>query len=170
MRKLFALLLMLCMLGLNVGTPVMAEAPQPETPAEEMQAAPAEDGQTADPSAEGLAPEADNLSVTRHSVVIQGETVDYTATAGTMTVNTCGDDCSIFFVAYTREGVEDAATRPVTFAFNGGPGSASFIVNLLCMGPRRMELGEDGHASQLPAKLVDNDKSLLDITDLFESV
>lgn len=108
----------------------------------------------------------DNLVTTKHTAVIQGQSVDYTATAGTMVTESDGKQCEVFFIAYTKDGVEDVAERPITFVFNGGPGAASFYTDFLCMGPKRMEVDDIGHATQLPAKFSDNKNSLLDISDL----
>ena len=66
----------------------------------------------------------DNTSVTHHTAVIAGETIEYTATAGTMALSSDLGKYELFYVAYTKDG-KDAASRPVTFAFNGGPGSAT---------------------------------------------
>ena len=107
-----------------------------------------------------------NLVSTKHSTVIRGQNIDYTATAGTITVKGGDSECDIFFIAYTRDGVEDYSNRPITFAFNGGPGCATIYTNYLCMGPMRMETDELGHATKLPAVLAENANSLLDITDL----
>ncbi|MCR5735609.1 MAG: hypothetical protein K6G22_13465 [Lachnospiraceae bacterium] len=108
----------------------------------------------------------DNLVTTKHSMVLNGQTIDYTATTGTMIVETGGEQCEIFFIAYTRDGVEDLSERPITFTFNGGPGSASYYTDFLFMGPKRMELDEKGHATKLPAVFTDNENSVLDLTDL----
>jgi carboxypeptidase C (cathepsin A) len=72
----------------------------------------------------------------------------------------------LFFVAYILNGVADAATRPVTFAFNGGPGSASVWLHMGGLGPRRVLLSDRGEALPPPAKLVDNESTWLDQTDL----
>jgi len=72
----------------------------------------------------------------------------------------------LFFVAYILNGVADAATRPVTFAFNGGPGSASVWLHMGGLGPRRVVLSDRGEALPPPAKLVDNESTWLDQTDL----
>ena len=108
----------------------------------------------------------DNLVTTTHTAKINGKTIDYTATAGTMAIEGDGDMCDLFFIAYTKNDVKDVSSRPITFAFNGGPGSASVYTNYLCMGPNRLELDDKGHAEELPAKLVNNENSLLDLTDL----
>jgi carboxypeptidase C (cathepsin A) len=72
----------------------------------------------------------------------------------------------VFFVAYLLNGVADAATRPVTFAFNGGPGSASVWLHMGGLGPRRVVLSDRGEALPPPAKFVDNESTWLDQTDL----
>ena len=63
----------------------------------------------------------------------------------------------IFFTAYTRSDVDDVTQRPITFAFNGGPGSASLWLQLGFLGPRRLELDPVGLATQLPVKMIDNE-------------
>jgi carboxypeptidase C (cathepsin A) len=72
----------------------------------------------------------------------------------------------IFFVAYILDGVDDAATRPVTFAFNGGPGSASVWLHMGGIGPRRVVLSDRGEALPPPAKIADNESTWLERTDL----
>jgi carboxypeptidase C (cathepsin A) len=72
----------------------------------------------------------------------------------------------IFFVAYLLNGVADASARPVTFAFNGGPGSSSVWLHLGGLGPRRVLLSDRGEALPLPVKFVDNASTWLDQTDL----
>ena len=71
-----------------------------------------------------------------------------------------------FFVAYTKDNVEDISSRPVTFSFNGGPGSSSVWLHLGLLGPRRVVMGDAGELMPPPYKLVDNEFSLLDHTDL----
>jgi len=72
----------------------------------------------------------DRLSVTHHTTEIQGKEIAYTVTAGTMAMSTSLGDYDLFFTAYTLDGVEDPAARPITFAYNGGPGVAAAFVNL----------------------------------------
>lgn len=72
----------------------------------------------------------------------------------------------IFFVAYILDGVDDPATRPVTFAFNGGPGSASVWLHMGGLGPRRVVLSDRGEALPPPAKIADNESTWLEKTDL----
>jgi len=102
-----------------------------------------------------------------HSVTIGGQEVKYKAVAGTILLRDEEDKptASIFYIAYTRDGME-TATRPVTFSFNGGPGSSSVWMHLGMLGPRRVRLAEDGSALPPPYRLVDNEYSLLDDTDL----
>jgi len=107
-------------------------------------------------------------AVTRHSVRIDGAVVRYTATAGWLIMT--GDDgepvARFGYTAYTRDDVEDRNRRPVTFAFNGGPGSASAWLHMGILGPRRVVVTDEGYAPPPPVELVDNAYSVLDLTDL----
>ena len=105
---------------------------------------------------------------TKHSLKIGGQEIKYTATAGTilLKLEDGTPKASIFYVAYTKDDVSDASQRPITFSFNGGPGSASVWLHLGAFGPRRVQMGDAGTLLPPPYKLVDNDASLLDITDL----
>jgi carboxypeptidase C (cathepsin A) len=117
----------------------------------------------------GVAPKAET-AVTHGTVVIDGKRIDYTATAGTITLeNKDGKPTgSMFYIAYTKDGVHDAGTRPVTFAYNGGPGFASALVDVGGFGPRRIEWPAPGQvrAEQPPYRLVANPYSILKSTDL----
>ncbi|HEV7672072.1 MAG TPA: peptidase S10 [Thermoanaerobaculia bacterium] len=113
-------------------------------------------------------PPVEKKSVTQHSIQLGGQKLAYTATAGTLVIR---DDAgkakaSIFSVSYVKDGVSDPATRPVTFCFNGGPGAASLWVHLGAFGPRRIETDDSGLTYATPARLVDNEYSILDVTDL----
>ncbi len=114
----------------------------------------------------GPAPE-DRLSVTHHTAKIGGQQITYTATAGTYVLKTDEGTAlaSVFFVAYTKDGVEDISKRPIAFSYNGGPGSASMFVHM-GFGPRRVVLTSDGHGTPAPYSVVDNDDSFLDATDI----
>ena len=105
---------------------------------------------------------------TKHSLKIGGQEIKYTATAGTilLKLEDGTPKASIFYVAYTKDDVSDASQRPLTFSFNGGPGSASVWLHLGLFGPRRVQMGDAGSLLPPPYKLVDNDVSLLDISDL----
>lgn len=106
--------------------------------------------------------------VTKHSVTIEGKKIDYEATAGhlTLTKEDGTERARIFFIAYTKSGVTDVSTRPLTISFNGGPGSSSVWLHLGVLGPRRVAMNADGTTLPPPYKLVDNDQSWLDLTDL----
>ncbi|WP_155374357.1 S10 family peptidase [Catellatospora vulcania] len=114
---------------------------------------------------------ADDLSVTHHEV----NGLRYTATAGRLVVRAEShtDDAfdghqakaEMFVVAYTLDGA-DPATRPVTFAFNGGPGSSSVWLHLGLLGPRRVVMGDAGALTPPPYGLADNAETLLRHSDL----
>jgi carboxypeptidase C (cathepsin A) len=119
----------------------------------------------------------DNLVETKHSLVIGGQEIQYTVTAGTIVLKEETGDrekesegekpkAQFFFIAYTKDGVEDKSKRPVTFSFNGGPGSSSVWLHLGLLGPRRVEMGDAGSLLPPPYHLVDNQYSILDKTDL----
>jgi carboxypeptidase C (cathepsin A) len=72
----------------------------------------------------------------------------------------------VFFVAYLLEDVSDPATRPVTFAFNGGPGSSSVWLHMGALGPKRAVLSDNGEALPPPFRITDNESTWLDRTDL----
>lgn len=105
---------------------------------------------------------------TKHSVSINGAQVSYEATAGHLTLlkEDGSPRAKVFFIAYTKTGVSDPSTRPVTISFNGGPGSSSVWLHLGVLGPRRVAMNDDGTTLPPPYELVDNDQSWLDMTDL----
>ncbi|OLV17658.1 Carboxypeptidase-related protein [Deinococcus marmoris] len=118
----------------------------------------------------------DEVSVTRHSLNVNGRTLNYTATAGTMVLleekhakdgefEGNKGQASIFFVAYALDD-QEATTRPVTFAYNGGPGSPSLWLHLGLLGPRRVVMGDAGGLTGPPYRLTDNEFTLLADTDL----
>jgi carboxypeptidase C (cathepsin A) len=106
--------------------------------------------------------------VTHHQMMIDGKTLKYTATAGYMVMKDENGKAkaNIFFIAYTKDGVADPATRPICFTFNGGPGSSSVWLHLGALGPKRVLLKDDGEPLTPPYKLVDNEYTWLDQTDL----
>jgi carboxypeptidase C (cathepsin A) len=110
----------------------------------------------------------DKISVTQHTTTIQGKEISYTATTGKLVMkNDEGKPkASIFFIAYTKDGVQDLSKRPITFAFNGGPGSSSVWLHLGMLGPKRVKVPSDAKPLAPPYELVANPYSLLDITDL----
>ena len=113
------------------------------------------------------APSTESAVKTRHSVTIGGRSVAYTATAGNLIIR---DDkgqpqASVFYVAYTADG-DKAGKRPVTFLYNGGPGSSSMWLHMGSFGPLRIQTDSPAATAPAPYKLVPNDDSLLDKTDL----
>ncbi len=106
--------------------------------------------------------------VTKHEIHVNGKTLSYTATAGMMPIkNAQGDiDANLFYVSYILDGTTDTAKRPLTVAFNGGPGSASIWLHMGCIGPKRVKMMDDGALPAAPYQLVDNDNTWLDQTDL----
>lgn len=105
-------------------------------------------------------------SVTTHSVQIGGRALAYKATAGTLIIRDDKDkpDASVFYVAYTLEG--ESSKRPVTFLYNGGPGSASIWLHMGSFGPVRIVTESPEATAPAPYQLVPNGDSLLDKSDL----
>jgi carboxypeptidase C (cathepsin A) len=119
----------------------------------------------------GSVPE-EKISQTVHSVTIDGKIIEYSVTAGTILLKEDDLDlgekakASLFYIAYTRLNQADAPERPVTFSFNGGPGSSSVWMHLGLLGPKRVLMDDEGFPLPPPYKLVENEFSLLDKTDL----
>jgi carboxypeptidase C (cathepsin A) len=110
----------------------------------------------------------DKVSVTKHSAKINDKEIKYTATAGKLVMK---DDegkpkALVFFTAYTKDGVKDPGQRPITFAFNGGPGSSSVWLHVGMLGPQHIKFPADASPMAPPYSLTANPYSLLDITDL----
>jgi carboxypeptidase C (cathepsin A) len=122
--------------------------------------APAVGQQTAGPSEE-------KVSQTSHTVRLDGRDIKYTATAGTLPIR--GADGKVaarmFFVAYTKDG-EDVKTRPLSFLYNGGPGSSTVWLHMGSFAPKRVQMADEGFHPAPPYRLVDNENSLMDVTDL----
>ncbi len=110
----------------------------------------------------------EKCSVTTGSVTIAGKTISYTATAGTILLKKEDGTprASVFYVAYTKNDTSDLSHRPITFTFNGGPGSSSVWLHVGAFGPRRVLLESDGKPVPPPYRLVNNEYSILDLTDL----
>ena len=155
--------------------PLAAQPPQQQRPGAPgaRTAAPgtAAQGSTSDNTEqqnEGVEP-VENVSTTEHTITIGGKAIPYTAHAGTMIIR---DDAgkakaTVFYIAYTADKV-DPATRPVTFFFNGGPGSASIWLDMGIMSPKHPSMGPGGSVPAPPYDLVDNPNSPLDVTDLVQ--
>ena len=161
------------LLALTLSVSVIAQ--EQDKPAEKEK--PAEKAKTSEKSAtdrtsseraprEALLPE---QSVTQHSVTIGGVPVAYTATAGTLIVRNEKDEpyARMGYTAYVRKDL--AATpskRPITFAYNGGPGSSSIWLHMGALGPRRVVTADATATLPPPYQVVDNAYSLIDKTDL----
>ena len=104
---------------------------------------------------------------THHQITVDGKLLKYTATAGRLPIKR-GDgkiEAEMFYVAYTVDG-QEAAKRPLTFAFNGGPGSASIWLHMGALGPKHVVLQPDGFMPPAPYRMEDNPYTLLDKSDL----
>ncbi len=114
-------------------------------------------------------PAVERLSKTEHSITVNGRKISYTATTGTLVLRHEDERplASIFFVAYTRDDQPDHSKWPVTFAFNGGPGSSSVWLHMGALGPRRVVMGNaEGIQPAPPYRLTDNEDTTLDMSDL----
>jgi len=105
---------------------------------------------------------------TTNTVAIAGQRVTYVAETGMLPLlqSDGTSQASVFYVAYTRQGEKNEAARPVTFCFNGGPGSSSVWLHLGALGPRRVKMNPDGTLPPPPFSLEDNPYSILDASDL----
>jgi carboxypeptidase C (cathepsin A) len=123
-------------------------------------AAPLAAQQTAGPAEE-------KTSLTSHTVRLDGRDIKYTATTGTLPIRSEDGKVAarMFFVAYTKDG-EDVKTRPVSFLYNGGPGAATVWLHMGSFAPKRVQMADEGFQPAPPYRLVDNDNSLIDTTDL----
>ncbi len=106
-------------------------------------------------------------AVTQHTIALGGRTYAYTARAGTIALeNDKGETtCRMFYTAFTVDGA-DPRTRPVTFFYNGGPGSSTVWLRMGSFGPMRVQVGDGVPTPDAPFSLVENQYSLLDRSDL----
>ncbi len=114
-------------------------------------------------------PAVEHLVKTEHTITIAGKSIPYTATTGTLVLK--GEDerpkATIFFIAYTRTDVTDKSKWPLTFSFNGGPGSSSVWLHMGALGPKRVVMGNaEGTQPAPPYQLADNESTLLSISDV----
>ncbi|MEJ8569148.1 S10 family peptidase [Elongatibacter sediminis] len=102
-----------------------------------------------------------------HELRIDGKTIRYQATAGTLVMRDDEDEPVALFgyTAYVAQG-ENPRTRPIVFAYNGGPGSASIWLHMGVLGPQRAVATDAGFSPNGPYRRVDNDYSILDVADL----
>ena len=107
-------------------------------------------------------------SITQHHFTAGGKSFDYTATAGTLILRDDDDKpiASMGYVAYTKAGVKDAGTRPLMFAFNGGPGSSSLWLHMGVLGPRRVVVSDPTPTPAAPFHTAENEFGVLDKSDL----
>lgn len=107
---------------------------------------------------------------TSGSITITGQKVNYKAIAGVLPLKSKTDEdkitAQIFYVAYFKDGVSNPSQRPVTFLYNGGPGSATLWLHMGSFGPKRVVVEGTTHTHAAPYALADNEFSLLDVTDL----
>jgi carboxypeptidase C (cathepsin A) len=105
--------------------------------------------------------------VTHHQITLAGKLLKYTATTGRLPIkrDDGGIDAEMFFVAYTLDG-QEPGKRPLTFCFNGGPGSASVWLHMGAVGPKQVVLEPNGFMPAAPYRLTDNQSTLLDRSDL----
>lgn len=105
--------------------------------------------------------------ITEHSTKVGGKTINYKAETGNSFVYNDKNEVigSIFFTAYTQKGA-NPKKRPITFAYNGGPGSASVWLHMGTLGPKRVVMDKEGFPLKPPFEMVDNEYSLLDLTDI----
>jgi carboxypeptidase C (cathepsin A) len=159
LKKILALVVVTIFLVLGQASQVAAQEPEKS----EKDAKP-EAKSDAKPAPEPK----EESSVTDHTIKIGGQTIAYKATASTTLIK---DDkgeptASIFTIAYTRSDAKDMSQRPISFVYNGGPGSSSIWLHMGAFGPRRVVTTDAGPTPPPPFKMVDNADSLLDKTDL----
>ncbi|MCL1620130.1 S10 family peptidase [Ralstonia pseudosolanacearum] len=112
---------------------------------------------------------AETAAITHHKVTINGQSIAYTTTAGHLTTIdalTSLPNAKMFYVAYTRDNPDPSKPRPVTFFYNGGPGSSSVFLLLGSFGPKRIQSSFPDFTPPAPYRLLDNPDSLLDRSDL----
>jgi carboxypeptidase C (cathepsin A) len=118
------------------------------------------------PESNILSPAKEQVSTTIHTMEVNGRILKYTAVAGFMPLYDASRKlkANMFFVAYFKDKPDGSSQRPITFAFNGGPGSSAIWLHLGCLGPKRVLLAENGKI--VPYILLDNEYTWLDMTDL----
>ncbi len=145
---------------------------------EETSTVKVETAKTETPRSQEFKPE---QQATKGSVSIGGTAINYDAFAGTLVVHAKGWDdvpqnadpdpknkapeCSMFYVAYFKSDTK-GASRPLTFLFNGGPGSSTVWLHMGAFGPKRVVTADDTHTAAAPYSVVNNEYSLLDVSDL----
>lgn len=156
MKKQLGLMILAIFLVLGQTPPVSAQKPQKESKETPQKAA-----------SEPARPE-EKSSVTEHTIRLDGQTIPYKATAGTLLLkDTKGEPtASIFYVAYTRTDVKDRSQRPIAFLYNGGPGSSTVWLHMGAFGPLRVVTANAEPTAPAPYQVVSNADCLLDKADL----
>jgi carboxypeptidase C (cathepsin A) len=139
---------------------------QGQFPGQQPSPTPAQGGQQARPQASPT-PEQPPV-VTKHEIRVGGSTIRYTAIAGMMPIKSREGEveANMFFTSYVVDRPEGGAARPLTFSFNGGPGSASVWLHMGAIGPKRVKMNADGGMPSPPFELVDNEGTWLTKSDL----
>lgn len=120
----------------------------------------------ADEEGKSLCTNKEESKETKHQIIVDGKTLSYTAVIGNLLLRDekCEPKASLSYISYTKEDSK-LESRPITFCFNGGPGSSSVWLHLGVFGPKRIVCTEEG-GPKLPYQLVENEYSLLDVSDL----
>jgi carboxypeptidase C (cathepsin A) len=153
---------LIALFGVPVGALAEESAPAPQAGAEGTASAPSSQAKESEFAADKPIP----VSVTHHSINLAGVDVPYSAKVGTLPLRDGQGKAlaSVFYVAYVREPQD--TKRPITFVFNGGPGAASAYLHLGAIGPKAVEVNAKGEVQGPPPRLMTNDASWLDFTDL----
>ena len=110
----------------------------------------------------------EELCESLHTITLNGKEISYKSSVGSIVLK--GDKCepiaNLFFTSYTQVSDTPQENRPVTFCFNGGPGSSSVWLHIGLAGPQRVDLPEPSVFAAPPYKMITNASSLLDLTDL----
>ncbi len=109
-----------------------------------------------------------NLTVTKHQMPLAAGTLNYTATAGYMEMKDEKDTvkANLFFISYVKDGEQDLSKRPILFSFNGGPGSSSVWLHMGALGPKIVQMTDEGMPLPPPYKYADNPNTWLDKADI----
>jgi len=164
-RWLFSLLCLALVAG--DGAALLAASPQSET-SEAKDKEPSKETSSEKAEAKPGKPiPKEECSTTHHQVNIGSQQIPYTAKAGNLLIRD-GDDpvASVFYAAYTRDGITNLDHRPVTFFYNGGPGSSTIWLHMGSFGPRIVETANAQPTGPAPYHVVNNNDSLLDRSDL----
>lgn len=116
--------------------------------------------------AEAVVEPENSFTKTSHTLVLNQDELHYTATVGKLTVKSDSETAGkIFFVSYSKDGT-GSHIRPITFIFNGGPGSSSVWLHMGAFGPKKIISHREAVSLMPPYQLKDNDNTLLDVSDL----